>query len=493
MGFANLCGSGLPYDRPLYVHQEQAIRNLCQGKRNLVVTSGTGSGKTEAFLIPILNHLLEEEKQGTLNEPGVRALLLYPMNALANDQLKRLRKVLVDYPTIKFGRYIGDTEQKYEYAVEKFYRQFHGETLLKNDLICRDQMQQTPPHILLTNYAMLEYLLLRPADNSFFDGPTARHWKFIVVDEAHIYNGAIGIEIAMLLRRLKDRVVKSEPGKLQMIATSATLGRGRKDFPAVVEFASHLFGEKFEWVEDNSNRQDVVQATRVERFNETDHQYEVDSNFFLQLQSALITSPETFDLESIELVCKQNHLPGRVIDEAKQCILNISEDQKLSRFLYFLLKDNKALDFLQKKLLSFPALLSEIASEIFPDDDLAGDKLVALVDLAVQARQDVESAPLLPARYHVFIRALEGAFVCLNAKGHTPGQSRIFLNRREKCPHCGSKVWELRTCYRCGMGYLTGQLSTTGSPIYFSSQSGINQDVGVETCGFTFNQPISFP
>jgi len=489
-GFSNLCGNGLPIDRPLYLHQDQAIRKLCGGNRNLVVTTGTGSGKTETFLIPILNRLLQEEKNGTLGQPGVRALLLYPMNALANDQLKRLRKVLANFPTIKFGRYIGDTEQKYEKAQEKFCRQFHGETLLKNELICRDQMQQTPPHILLTNYAMLEYLLLRPADNAFFDGSTAKQWKFIVLDEAHIYNGAIGIEIAMLLRRLKDRVVKSEPGKLQMIATSATLGRGPKDFPAVVEFASHLFGENFEWVEDNQDRQDVVQATRIQRSDNSEHQYEVDSNLFLQLQSALKTSPETFDLESIETVCRQNHLPNRVIDEAKQAAQNVSDDQKLSCFLYFLLKDSLVLYLLQKKLLSSPTLLSAIASEIFPDDELAGDKLVALVDLAVRARRDAESAPLLPARYHVFIRALEGAFVCLNEKGHTPDQPRIFLNRREKCPHCGSLVWELRTCYRCGMGYLTGQVEKVGSPIHFSSNAAANQEFGSETCGFTFTQQL---
>ena len=489
-GFAELCGSGLPYDRSLYLHQEQAIRKLCLGKRNLVVTTGTGSGKTEAFLIPVINHLLEEEKRGTLNEPGIRALLLYPMNALANDQLKRLRKVLAKYPTIKFGRYIGDTEQKYEKAEEKFYRQFHGETLLKNELICRDQMQQTPPHILLTNYAMLEYLLLRPADNTFFDGSTAKQWKFIVLDEAHIYNGAIGIEIAMLLRRLKDRVVKSEPGKLQMIATSATLGRGPKDFPAVVEFASHLFGENFEWVADNQDRQDVVQATRIQRSDNSEHQYEVDSGLFLQLQSTLKTSTETFDLELIEKVCRLNHLPNRVIDEAKQAVQNISDDQKLSCFLYFLLKDSLVLHLLQKKLLSSPTLLSAIASEIFPDDELAGDKLVALVDLAVRARRDTESAPLLPARYHVFIRALEGAFVCLNEKGHSPDQPRIFLNRREKCPHCGSLVWELRTCYRCGMGYLTGQIEKVGSPIHFSSKTAANQEFGSDSCGFTFTQQL---
>jgi ATP-dependent helicase YprA (DUF1998 family) len=489
-GFTGLCGSGLPYDRPFYVHQEQAIRKLCKDNRNVVVTTGTGSGKTEAFLIPILNHLLKEEKRGTLDKPGVRALLLYPMNALANDQLKRLRRILSKHPAITFGRYTGDTEQKYEKAEEKFYRQFHGETLLKNELICRDQMQQiAPPHILLTNYAMLEYLLLRPADNVFFDGPTAKQWKFIVLDEAHIYNGALGIEIAMLLRRLKDRVVKSELGKLQMIATSATLGRGEQDFPAVVDFASHLFGEKFEWIRENPDRQDVIKATQIQRSNNIDHQYMVDSNLFLQLQSCLGISSEPFNLESFDTVCRQNHLSNQVIDDAKLSIQNVPEDQKLSCYLYFLLKDCRPLQLLHQKLRSSPSLLSEIASNIFPDDELAGDKLVALVNLAVRARRDPESAPLLPARYHVFIRALEGAYVCLNTEGHRPDQPRIFLNRREKCPHCDSVVWELRTCYRCGMGFLIGQIGKQGSPIYFSSASP-NQENEGETCGFTFTQQV---
>ena len=96
--FSKLCNEDLPFERPLYLHQEQATRKIVGKKRNLVVTTGTGSGKTETFLIPILNTLLEQEADGTLSKPGVRALLLYPMNALANDQLKRLRKLLVNYP-----------------------------------------------------------------------------------------------------------------------------------------------------------------------------------------------------------------------------------------------------------------------------------------------------------------------------------------------------------------------------------------------------------
>ena len=105
--FQSLASSALPMDRPLYLHQEQAIRKITAG-RNVIVASGTGSGKTECFLLPILDALSAEQARGTLG-PGVRALLLYPMNALANDQIKRLREVLANAPHITFGRYVGDT------------------------------------------------------------------------------------------------------------------------------------------------------------------------------------------------------------------------------------------------------------------------------------------------------------------------------------------------------------------------------------------------
>jgi ATP-dependent helicase YprA (DUF1998 family) len=487
--FSDLCGRGLPYNRALYFHQEQAIHKLCKEKRNLVVTTGTGSGKTETFLIPILNHLLEEETSGTLAQPGVRALLLYPMNALANDQLKRLRQVLVNYPSIKFGRYTGDTEQSYEKAQEKFYRQFRGEKLLKNEMICRDQMQYEPPHILLTNYAMLEYLLLRPADNAFFDGSTSEHWKFIVVDEAHIYSGAIGIEIAMLLRRLKDRVVQSELGKLQMIATSATLGRGRRDFPAVVAFASNLFGEKFEWVEGNIQLQDVVQATPVESSADTAY-FTVDNNLFIQLQRHISTKDDPFDLGPIEELAKLNGVPDHILSSARASIDSTLEDGKLSRYLYYLLKDCAYVQVLKQKLKSSPSLLLQVASEIFPNDPLADDKVVALVNVAVRARPNPESASLLPARYHVFARALEGVYICLNTNGHQENQPQLFLNRHEKCPHCNSIVYELRTCHRCGVEYLTGQITIHDSPTLFSSSVSGDSEIPSEICGFTFTHQL---
>ena len=224
--FFDLCRDDtIPYNRPLYLHQERAIRNVVERRRNLIVATGTGSGKTESFLIPILNHLFQEEEAGTLSRSGVRALLLYPMNALANDQLKRLRKLLSEYPAVRFGRYIGETHHSRSRAEEQFREEWNTEPQ-SNELLSREEMQEHPPHILLTNYAMLEYLLLRPQDTSLFDGATGQFWRFIVVDEAHVYDGASGIEVAMLLRRLKDRIVQSEQGRITCIATSATLERG---------------------------------------------------------------------------------------------------------------------------------------------------------------------------------------------------------------------------------------------------------------------------
>ena len=495
--FARLSSSAMPYERPLYLHQDQAIRKIAAGKRNVVVTTGTGSGKTEAFLIPILNHLLKEEREGTLRQPGVRALLLYPMNALANDQLKRLRRVLANFPSIKFGRYIGDTEQTYDKAVEKFHRQFHGEQLLRNELISREQMQKEPPHILLTNYSMLEYLLLRPADNAFFDGVNAQSWKFIALDEAHIYNGAIGIEIAMLLRRLKDRVVRSEPGRLQMIATSATLGRGEQDFPEVVAFTSHLFGERFEWDPEDTNRQDVVKATRVLRQPEAGRWHETDASVYLQLRDEVYSSDGEDGVKRLAEIAVQGGIPGRVVQAAITSAALISEAQPaLQRFLHELLKDCRRLLDLQKLLLKGPGFTSDVYQEVFPGTDGAEEALVALVDLAVRARYEPESASLLPARYHVFARALEGAFVCLNGSHHAVNQPWLFVNRRESCPHCEARVWELRSCFRCGTMFLTGLIVSEGRKRQFLNSQPTSQnflDTKFEKASFTLTDELVMP
>ena len=237
-------------DAPLYAHQEQSIIAAHGEDQNVVVATGTASGKTECFLYPILFHLYREYLDGNLSNPGVRAMVLYPMNALANDQLRRLgdmRQKLEDagsefLPT--FGQYIGQTPEdrrdNYRNATQREEGRYAGE------FVFREEMRNNPPNILLTNYSMLEYLLIRPDDSPLFDNGMGTNWRFIVLDEAHQYRGARGIEMGMLVRRLKQRLREGGRNEgFRCIATSATLASGTGDDAknGVAEFAQELFGE----------------------------------------------------------------------------------------------------------------------------------------------------------------------------------------------------------------------------------------------------------
>jgi len=265
---------------------------------------------------------------------------------------------------------------------------------LPNELHSREEMRQTPPHILLTNYAMLEYLLLRPQDTELFDKETGKHWRFIIVDEAHVYDGANGIEVAMLLRRLKDRVVQSQSGRLTCIATSATIGKGSDDFPKVAEFAENLFGEIFA-------PDDVFEAKRKPVQDLGDIWGEGQTGLY----SALVDLANPLEIADLA----QSHgVPLPVLERVRR-----AKDSPSA--LYVLLRGDQRVQSLQKMLREQPTLLSAVAVQLFSKEskDEAEEATVRLVDLAVRARPDGDSMPLLPARYHVFARALEGAFACL--------------------------------------------------------------------------------
>ena len=239
-------------DGSLYAHQERAIRATYVDGRNVVVATGTASGKTECFLYPILFELYQQHLSGELEEPGVRAMILYPMNALANDQRERLGEICKNLreaasgfePT--FGQYIGQTP---EHGRDHWRNAAtRAEDRLPGELVFRDEMRREPPHILLTNYSMLEYLLIRPDDSPLFDCGRGIHWQFIVLDEAHQYRGTRGMEMGMLIRRLKQRLRDGgRKGPFQCIATSATISseKGEVNKGAVAEFAQELFGEPF--------------------------------------------------------------------------------------------------------------------------------------------------------------------------------------------------------------------------------------------------------
>jgi len=226
-----------------YGHQAEAFVRLSSmdGERPkpTLVTTGTGSGKTEAFLYPILDHVLRQRRTG---QAGTKALLLYPMNALANDQAQRLARMITETPElagVTAALYTGeDTSDR--------------TTVTSGGLIThRGMIRQSPPDILLTNYKMLDQLLLRHDDAGIWE-QSAHSLQYLVLDEFHTYDGAQGTDVAMLLRRLGLRLAavtgdsSGRPlGRVTPIATSATLG-DRGDPAAMLDFAHTVFGERFD-------------------------------------------------------------------------------------------------------------------------------------------------------------------------------------------------------------------------------------------------------
>lgn len=448
----------LPLERTLYLHQEKAIRKIIVNNRNIVVATGTGSGKTEAFLIPILNHLFLE-KENSILKPGIRALLLYPMNALANDQLKRMRALLKNYPDITFGSYTGETEEYYDNALDRYHKMYNREDPLQNELISREQMKAEPPHILLTNYAMLEYLMLRPNDHVFFDGKYADSWKYLVLDEAHTYTGAKAIEMSMLLRRLKARVVDDKK-QLKCIATSATIGSGEKDFPEVASFSSKLFDESFNYDIDDSLEQDVVQAYRkgLDKSNTA----EWGGGFpelFLEWKEVIESNDDNkVVLTKVRQIAINKGIPENIINKAE----NKLNENDWKKFIYLLLKNNEKLIKLQRLLQEKPQNLLTAARKVFPRVDKPASYLIALVFLANKARTGEGKSPLLPARYHHFIRAIEGAYLCFLP------EKILFLERKEKVKMDVKEfpVFEIATCRQCSALYLTGDVINKKGKIY---------------------------
>ncbi|APA97244.1 hypothetical protein NS506_03191 [Nocardia seriolae] len=424
-GLADL-GTAIDLDRPLYRHQETAVRKAVAG-RNLVVSTGTGSGKTESFLLPIFNSLIAERAAGDLG-PGVRALLLYPMNALANDQLKRLRGLLADLPDITFGRYTGETKESAADAESQFQALHPGAARLPNELLSRQEMRETPPHMLLTNYTMLEYLLLRPADVDLFDGEYAGTWRFLALDEAHVYDGAQGSEVALLLRRLRERVARDS--RLQCIATSASLTGTTEESQGgeATSFATRLFDAPFEFVPGDEDRQDLVTATRSPRRDTPT--WTVDDAELLGFADA------TADLSPIGKHCRSGDIADALHDERR-------------------IADLKAI------VSGGPVDVRTLATKLWPGDAHALAKLEALVALGSKVH-DADGNPVLSARYHMFVRATEGAYVSFG--GDEP---RVFLGRHEIDPETGRAVFEFGTCQRCGAVHLAGRVDNRNGREFF--------------------------
>lgn len=440
---------------PLYQHQTEAIKMILDGQ-NAVVATGTSSGKTLCYQIPILDDLLKD------NSAGLRAIIIYPLNALVNDQLDEWQKMLQNHPQIKFARFTGQTPNNeiiYEGRLKEAFRQRVAEdqphltqrdieraviekleverdNAPKNRLNHREAIRAAPPHVLVTNFSMLEYLLERPVDAAIFENAAL---KFLVLDEVHAYRGVQATEIAFLVRRLKDRLGLE---KLTCVATSATLGDREKpeSRQKVRKFVSDLFDENF--VEPNP----IYGTPKKPELK----------------QPSFLPSPEKY-IEAAEALRNNEQINLAEILQANSAAPTSAE----------LFARDENLHRLRKYILTQPILLREAANRLFPDTVNNEDALQALLETVASVKRDEAHDDLLPTRLHYFIRAQDGLHVCLRgdcSSRKSANEPAFFVSRNHEnvpeglCPSCfpakRSFLIEVVTCRKCG--YLFGALQDVG-------------------------------
>lgn len=221
-----------PINRKPYSHQVESWQKLLQEEKSIVVTSGTGSGKTECFMIPVLQDLLQQKRSG--NSSGVQAIFLYPLNALMNSQQKRMKAwcEALD-PQINFAIYNGKTP---ETVAKQKQNQAYPE------LLSRREIRNNPPQILFTNPTMLEYMLVRQADYPILAESKGK-LRWILLDETHTYSGSSAAELAMQIRRLLDAFGVSAD-EVRFSATSATITGD--DHARLKKFISQITGKREE-------------------------------------------------------------------------------------------------------------------------------------------------------------------------------------------------------------------------------------------------------
>ena len=408
-----------PLERQPYLHQLKTWELLCTAeKKSVVVTSGTGSGKTECFLVPILNRLIEE--QSSIGAPliGVRALFLYPLNALINSQRDRLRawthKVR---DSIRFCLYNGMTPEVLP----------ANEARLGSEIRDRRTLRKTPPPILVTNATMLEYMLVRTQDSPIFEASKGK-LEWIILDEAHTYIGSQAAELALLIRRVLH-TFGVNPREVRFVATSATIGDPNGAAGTQLrEFLARVSGNDIEQVH-------VVSGERV----------------IPALPSGSVGAAAPIE----ELFA---------LDEGK----DVTPNRYAALVRHPIARGVRRLFTLPQ---SAPvAKLSNICSAVFGDSDsytrARQDQALNWLDL-LSSTVDGDGTPFLPLRSHIFHQTLAGLWCCSDRK--CPGKrgselndqqwpfGMLYLEPKKHC-ECGSPVFELVACNDCGAIYLHAEV-----------------------------------
>ena len=402
--------NAINFTRPLYSHQEESIRTIGNG-HSAIITTGTGSGKTESFLYPILNDLLFDVEKGN-KEVGVRAIFLYPMNALVNDQIDRVRKILMHCPEITFGFFTGDTPEKATANTRKKLCEENDMIIPDNELVSREEIRENPPHLLFTNYSMLEYLLIRPNDYSIFEEQRLKNWKYVILDEAHTYNGSLGIELSLLLRRLTGLA----PKRPKFILTSATLGQQGKSEEDIIKFAKSLTSADYEIGDIIFSKRISLQENALYRVEGVDYQ-------------ALKDNMESLD-EVRKIAGKYYNCNASSVREALFELL--SRDENVHDLSEMLKDESK--DF------------NNLYNEFF--EYMSKEELIALIDIINAAEKD--GIGLFDLKYHSFVRPLSGAYITYGK------ESKLSLTKTNEIN--GMKAFEVGNCRYCNSLYIIGKI-----------------------------------
>ncbi|NIL81089.1 DEAD/DEAH box helicase [Rhodococcoides kroppenstedtii] len=510
---------------PPYRHQTEALEHFfnSDSPSDLVVATGTGSGKTETFLYSILGMLACETNRPSMEQTGVRALLLYPLNALVSDQTSRLRKLFGDERVAeyfrnrggrhpRFGMYTGRTPYPNLRTSERdkrrlselvdYYRQLdesdsklaqelqeRGRWPSKDltefakpgrhqyatgsrdrELLTRHEMQQSAPDILVTNYSMLEYMLLRPIERPIFDQTRAwleadeRNELLLVLDEAHMYRGATGAEVGLLIRRLGARLGVSRD-RIRCILTSASIQSDGGEASAV-RFAHALTGKPA--VRGFS----VIRGT-VEPVNATKSASIVEAEMLSSVDgSALALATSAKDVK---------HALGTFVSR-----VDIDEDgtlQDARQSLGRTLADFGPANMVISECSGSATELRELARAVVQTDDSALqhrviDGLLTLGAFARRVEAGREHQPVLPSRVHMMYRSAPTLFGCIDDHCTAISQSprgtllgQIYDTPRVQCD-CGGRVYEILTHKRCGAVYIRGYESTESGGFLWHEPGG---------------------
>lgn len=469
-------------ERKLYEHQEKAFIDVTKNKKNMVVTTGTGSGKTECFLLPIIESLVTESKNWQnkdveKRQHAMRTLILYPLNALAEDQMIRLRRSL-DSRDIKkwldenrkgnrfhFARYTSKTPKNasdlkpYERQWQEIQHQITDTEDNKlnelqystpcteksaSEIILRKDIQKTPPDILITNYSMLNVMLARETEQNIFD--QTKKWLrdknnifTLVIDELHTYRGTAGTEVSYILRILLNRLGLDPKSKqLRILSSSASLPANDKK---TEKFIEDFFGadfDSFSFCADPDKK--ITQKNALP---------ELPKQELKQLS----------ELIQIDDFNNENKLKDKIdkfFNKNNTTISNFILDYKIIEHIKVAMQNKDGV--LEAKSVDF------LTENLFDSCSEKNKKLLETLLLLLNLAKDENNIFLQAMRLHLFARNIDNLWICSNKECTQVEKEfrdserlygKLYSTPLNRCA-CGAKVLEAIVCRQCGEIFLGG-------------------------------------